>query len=377
MRIPFIGRRSGHDLSGPNRSRGANGAPALASEVPPWRGLAASPLGLMGVMGAIESARCSRARLSTVAIGHSRRKREPGPLVLDVYSTPAAKSSSDRAHQVAVVVVVEQARSQRRPAPSAARRPRRWARSRPRSGASPTSGRASAGPCGRGRRPGRARAPSSQRSPVSSSTSRRAASSHVLAGLELALRQRPIVVARAMNDRHLGPSSRPRTTRPPAARTSGSVNRDSCEITANPCSRTASSTCSPVLGAVGLQHEPDPGLAHVQVDSLAQVDDVEHVRALLGDRAHEPGERAGAVRDHGGEHQPAARRPSRRAGCTRPAARRRRCRPRAGRRRRRPRAARPCPRAARRPRPRPHPRRPASSARAAGPSPGRRRRRRR
>ena len=75
-----------------------------------------------------------------------------------------------------------------------------------------------------------------------------------------------------------------------------------------------------VLGAVGLQDELDRRLADVELDALADVLDVDHVGAVLGDQAQQRRQRSGPVGDDRPEHDPPARPRSRRAGCTRRAA---------------------------------------------------------
>ena len=86
-----------------------------------------------------------------------------------------------------------------------------------------------------------------------------------------------------MHDGDLERPPSPRTTTPPAARTVGVVHPRS-ELGREALLANRAEDPLAVLGAVGLQHESDAGLANVEVDALAEVDDVEHVRAVLGDR---------------------------------------------------------------------------------------------
>src|SRR4051812_16652581 len=95
----------GHDLSA-NKSRSANGAPALASEVPPWRGLAASPLGFYGGMGAT-GVRAVAKRATPLSLSAPMPEARAGLARTGRLFDPSAPER--RAHQVAVVVVVEQA----------------------------------------------------------------------------------------------------------------------------------------------------------------------------------------------------------------------------------------------------------------------------
>ena len=59
-----------------------------------------------------------------------------------------------------------------------------------------------------------------------------------------------------------------------------------------------------VLGTARLQDELDRGLAHVDLDPVAQMLDVDHVPAVIRDHAQQAGERAGPVRHHRGQHHP-------------------------------------------------------------------------
>ena len=44
-----------------------------------------------------------------------------------------------------------------------------------------------------------------------------------------------------------------------------------------------------------LEHDLDTGLAHIQPDALAQVRDLDHVGAGIGDLGQQPGQPAGAI----------------------------------------------------------------------------------
>ena len=62
-----------------------------------------------------------------------------------------------------------------------------------------------------------------------------------------------------------------------------------------------------MLAPAGLEHELHRGLAHVEVDALADVLDLDQVRALVADEGEQPGQRSRAVGEAGEQHEPPAR----------------------------------------------------------------------
>ena len=289
---PGAGRLERATPERPCSGRKRAGAPFLALRLwhrrcPRGRPLTAIPWGPYGVMGAVgeRQLRASLCAPST-AIGRYPRPAQRTPGQVDVcWTRPISASGRSDRDQLA-----GRARSR------AAARASAGSTQRSSSTSSPGDELASSGRirhqrtsllaalaiavARRRRAPRRAR--SAGRSPPRPRAAR--ASLPALAGLELALRQRPVVVARPVDDRDLAAPSRRRGPPPRRRRAPPASLIRPRPGAAKPCSRTASSTALAVLVAVGLEHQPDPGLAHVQVDALADVDDVEHVRARVGDR---------------------------------------------------------------------------------------------